>query len=134
MGTVVARRKSGYEHSLHIDDDHELVIDEPEADGGTDKGPAPTRLLAGSLAGCTAVTMEMYAGRKGWDLDDLAVAVEADGTLVGGDLTYDVVIDLPAGLDSDQRERLLKIAAKCPVHKALSSTVPITIRAGSLPS
>src|SRR6478609_6061850 len=58
---------------LRLQDDlfvagREIVVDEPASDGGTDTGPRPTQLLASSLAGCTAITIEVYADRKGWDL------------------------------------------------------------------
>lgn len=128
---VVAKRRSGYEHELEVSG-HTLTVDEPEAQGGNDAGPAPSKLLAGSLAGCTAITIEMYADRKDWDVDGLSVGVEIEGTVTKGDLSYEVVIDLPEGLDEDQQDRLLRIAAKCPVHKALAPTIPISIRAGSI--
>ena len=128
---VVATRRKGFEHELELAG-HSMTVDEPVADGGEDAGPAPGKLLAGSLAGCTAITMEMYADRKGWELDGLAVGVETEGTLFGGDLSYEVVISLPDGLDEEQRDRLLRVAGKCPVHKALAATVPIAIREGSI--
>jgi putative redox protein len=128
---VVATRRSGFEHELELDG-HTITIDEPPEDGGNDRGPAPGRLLAGSLAGCTAITIEMYADRKGWDLDGLAVGVGIEGGLYKGDIAYDVVVSLPETLDDDQRERLLVVAAKCPVHKALAPTVPITVSEGTI--
>jgi len=73
---VVARRREGYAHDVEIEGDHTIVIDEPIAAGGTDTGPSPTRLVAAGLAGCVAVTMEMYAKRKEWDIG--AVEVEVD--------------------------------------------------------
>ena len=65
---VVARRREGYAHDVEIEGGHSLISDEPESVGGTDTGPSPTRLLAASLAACTAITVEMYADRKGWDV------------------------------------------------------------------
>jgi len=128
---VVATRRAGFEHELELTG-HKITIDEPPSEGGKDVGPAPSRLLAGSLAGCTAITMEMYADRKGWDLDGLAVGVEIEGSLHRGDVSYELVVSLPDGLDEDQRDRLLRIAAKCPVHKALAPTVPISVREGTI--
>ncbi len=127
---ALATRVEGYRHDV-VAGDHALVVDEPADKGGADAGPSPQNLLNAALASCTAVTMEMYAERKGWDLDGLSVAVIADGELSKGTRTYEVVIELPEGLDADQRERLLKIAGKCPVHKALATPQPISIRAGS---
>ena len=66
---VVARRRSGFAHDIEIDDgDHRLVVDEPVEAGGTDAGPSPARLVAAGLASCVAITMEMYAERKGGSL------------------------------------------------------------------
>ena len=73
---VVARRIEGLAHEVDLDDDRAIVVDEPAADGGTDTGPRPSQLLASSLAGCTAITIELYAERKGWELPTLEVAVD----------------------------------------------------------
>ena len=73
---VVARRIAGFAHEVDLGGGHEIVVDEPAEDGGTDTGPRPTQLLAASLAGCTAITIEMYAERKGWDVGGLEVAVD----------------------------------------------------------
>ena len=75
---VVARRREGFAHDVEIEGGHTIVVDEPAAPGGTDTGPSPTRLLAASLAGCTAVTIEMYAERKGWDVGQVEVDVDVD--------------------------------------------------------
>ena len=91
--------------------------------GGADEGPSPTRLLAASLAACTAITIEMYAERKEWDLDDVEVEVEPghDGPSPNG---FTVTIKVPKELSEEQRERLLQIAGKCPVHRALTHRDP----------
>jgi len=125
---VVARRISGFAHEVDIEGGHSLVLDEPTELGGTDTGPSPGRLLAASLAGCTAVTMEMYAERKGWDIGAVEVEVEATYD-EGGHVAqaYALTVTLPAGLEDEQRERLFKIAAKCPVHKVLSGEASIEI-------
>jgi putative redox protein len=119
MPGVVARRREGYTHDLEIRE-HRLTIDEPVDRGGNDQGPTPTELLAGSLAACTAVTIEMYADRKGWDLGRVEVSVDY-GRPSDGSLTYETKISTPADLSDDQRERILVIASKCPVHKALTA-------------
>ena len=72
---VSARRRKGYAHSLTAGH-HTLIVDEPAEKGGTDTGPTPGQLLALSLASCTAITIEMYADRKGWDVGDLEVEVD----------------------------------------------------------
>jgi putative redox protein len=118
MKHAVVRRRKGYEHEIEIRE-HRLISDEPEDNGGTDQGPTPTELLAGSLASCTAITIEMYADRKGWDLGQ--VEVSADFTEASGDspAKFKVDIKLPAELSDEQRDRILTIAHKCPVHRAL---------------
>jgi putative redox protein len=123
---VVARRREGYAHDVEIEGGHSLVTDEPESVGGTDTGPSPTRLLAASLAACTAITIEMYADRKGWNVGELEVDVE---TSYQGPVptTFDVTVRLPDDLDEDQIEKLLVIASKCPVHKALAGATTVNI-------
>ena len=78
---VVARRREGFAHEIESRA-AELIVDEPVEAGGSDTGPWPTQLLAASLAGCTAITMEMYAARKGWELGaiEVDVDIEYDGT------------------------------------------------------
>jgi putative redox protein len=123
---VVARRLQGFAHEIDIEGDYTIVVDEPADVGGTDTGPSPGRLLAASLASCTAVTMEMYAERKGWDLD--GVEVEVDATYDGHTPTaYEVTVKLPAALDDERRARLLVVASKCPVHRVLTGEATVTI-------
>ncbi|HKO39285.1 MAG TPA: OsmC family protein [Solirubrobacterales bacterium] len=123
---IVARRVEGYAHDVEIEGGHELRVDEPAAEGGTDTGPSPTRLLAASLAGCIAITVEMYAGRKGWDVGAVEVDVEVgyDGPVP---TKFDVGLKLPAELDSEQRRHLLVIATKCPVHKVLAGEAHVSV-------
>jgi len=123
---VVARRLQGFAHEVDIEGGHTIVVDEPHDSGGTDTGPSPGRLLAASLASCTAVTMEIYAERKGWEIG--AVEVDVDATYDGHVPTaFGVTVRLPAGLGEEQRERLLAIASKCPVHRALTGEVTVSI-------
>jgi putative redox protein len=129
---VVARRIAGFSHEVDLGDGREIVVDEPAEDGGTGTGPRPTQLLATSLAGCTAITIELYANRKGWDVDGLEVAVEMSSE--GEDLTahavpthFAVEVALPDGLDDEQRRKLMIIAEKCPVHRLLEHGADITV-------
>jgi putative redox protein len=124
--TIVARRLDGFAHEVDIEGGHTLVVDEPPDVGGTDTGPRPTQLLAASLAGCTAITVEMYADRKGWDVGSLEVDVDVvyDGPVPS---TYAVALKLPSELSEEQRRRLLVIAAKCPVHKILVGEASVTV-------
>jgi putative redox protein len=123
---ALARRIEGFAHEIDLEGGHELIVDEPPDRGGTDTGPRPTQLLATSLAGCTAITIEMYADRKGWDVGKLEVEVEMgyDDTVPN---SFDVSIALPAELDAEQRRRLLVIAARCPVHKVLAGEATVTV-------
>jgi putative redox protein len=131
---VVARRKASgtFAHEVEIDGGHSVVVDEPLEAGGTDTGPTPTRLVAAALAGCVAVTMEMYAQRKGWEIGRVEVEVEVayDGPAPSA---FAVTVRLPDVLSEEQRERLLVIAGKCPVHKTIAAATPVSVAAGAEP-
>lgn len=122
---IVARRVEGYAHDVEVDG-HELRMDEPPSAGGSGSGPRPTALLGASLAGCIAITVEMYAERKGWDVGAIEVDVEVgyDGPVPN---SYEVGLKLPADLDEEQRRRLLVIATKCPVHKVLAGETHVNV-------
>jgi putative redox protein len=124
---VSARRRKGFAHSLTARH-HTLVADEPASKGGSDTGATPQELLALSLASCTAVTVEMYADRKGWEVGALEVEVEYEAVEEGGGRRFDVLLKIPADLGEDQLERVKAIAAKCPVHRALVGDVEINDR------
>ena len=123
---IVARRVEGFAHDVELDGSHDLRVDEPAAVGGTDTGPRPTELLGASLAGCIAITVEMYAERKGWDVGKVEVDVEVsyDGHVP---TNFEVGLKLPADLDEEQRRRLLVIATKCPVHKVLAGEAHVKV-------
>jgi putative redox protein len=124
---VVARRREGYVHDVEIEEGaHEFVVDEPVVAGGTDAGPSPTRLVAAGLASCIAITMEMYADRKGWDIDAVEVEVDVEYERFVP-TSFSASIRLPEGLSKQQRQRLLAIARKCPVHKVLAGEASVTI-------
>ena len=123
---VVARRRTGYAHDVEIEGGHTLRVDEPLDAGGTDTGPSPTRLVAAGLASCIAVTIEMYADRKGWEIG--AVEVDVDAEYDGyAPRSFAAVLRLPAELSEEQRARLLAIARKCPVHKLLAGETPVVV-------
>ena len=102
---------------------HTIIADEPADEGGTDVGPSPQELLAASLASCTAITMEMYAKRKGWNVAGLRVDVEYTPAERGCPTKFDLVMKMPAHLDEAQVERLQVIANRCPVHRTLEGEV-----------
>ena len=118
-----ARRDGGkFRHDIEIRK-HEFTVDEPVQSGGADLGPSPQELLAAALASCTAVTMEMYAQRKGWDTSGLAVDCRYAPAERGCPTKFELVLKMPAHLDEEQIERLQVIAAKCPVHRTLEGEV-----------
>lgn len=123
---IAARRLEGYAHDVELDGTHDLRLDEPPEAGGTDTGPRPTELLGASLAGCIAITVEMYARRKGWDVGAVEVDVEMgyDGPVP---TSFEVGLKLPAELDDEQRRRLLVIATRCPVHKVLAGEAHVNV-------
>jgi putative redox protein len=123
---IVAKRLEGFTHELDLEGGHELIIDEPADRGGTDTGPRPTQLLGASLAGCTAITVEMYADRKGWDVGAMQVAVDME---YEGEVprSFAVSLTLPAELSDEQRRRLVVIAGKCPVHKVIAGQTKVTV-------
>jgi putative redox protein len=123
---VVAQRRSGYAHDVEIEGGHMVRIDEPTATGGTDTGPSPTRLLAAGLAGCTAITIEMYAERKDWDVGQVKVDVDVEYR-DGAPLSFAVTLWLPSELSDEQRKSLLVVAGKCPVHKLIAGETEVTI-------
>jgi putative redox protein len=123
---VVARRREGFAHDIEIEGGHTIRVDEPVAVGGADSGPSPTRLVAASLAGCIATTIELYAERKGWDVGAVEVDVDVEYE-AHAPRSFAVTLRLPAELSEEQRERLLVIAAKCPVHKVLAGETPVTV-------
>jgi putative redox protein len=130
---VGAKRRKGYAHSLTVGH-HTLIADEPRDKGGTDSGPSPAQLLALSLASCTAITIEMYANRKGWDVGDLEIEVDYEFGEGEVPTRYDVVLKLPEDLSGEQVERLRVIAGKCPVHRALIGDVEITDQVERVPA
>lgn len=112
--------------------DHSFLMDESIETGGLSSGPNPFDLLSSALAGCTLMTLRLYAERKGWALDDLGVRVTHSKGVAGEKDRFEVVVEL-GGATDEQRERLLSIAQRCPAHLVLErgADVPTTI-AGDL--
>jgi len=117
---------------------HSLVADEPVSAGGTDQGPTPFDLLVAALGACTAMTLRMYADRKSWPLEAATVRLrhakihaadcEACETREGLLDRIEREIEIEGPLDPAQKERLLQIADRCPVHRTLTSEVEIQTR------
>ena len=124
-GTVVVRenRQGRYQQEV-IAGQHCLIADEPASMGGSDAGPAPFDFVMAGLGACTSMTLRMYAERKELALRRVNVElshhkVEVDGALRD---CIERRITLEGDLTPEQRQRLLEIANKCPVHRALSQS------------
>jgi len=117
---------------------HLLTADEPREAGGTDAGPSPYGLLTSALGACTAITLRMYADRKQWPVENITVRLKHDKihasdcadceTKEGKIDVFEREIELEGKLSAEQRQRLLEIANKCPVHQTLHSEVKVETR------
>lgn len=130
---VVRTGNEGYTTEVKAGN-HQLLADEPTDVGGNDFGPTPYDFLATALGACTTMTLRMYADHKKWDLQEVTVHLQHDKIHMddkdmegkGGKIDYiDRIIELEGNLDETQRQRLLEIADRCPVHKTLNSPVKI---------
>jgi putative redox protein len=126
MPRAVARRREGYTHDVEVDG-HSFVADEPERAGGANLGPSPTRLLAASLASCTAITVELYAERKGWDIGHVEVVVDMEYGQPSVPHRFQVALKLSKDVSDERQQRLIEIAGKCPVHKVITHAVEVDI-------
>ncbi|MCC7124125.1 MAG: OsmC family protein [Acidobacteria bacterium] len=115
MGVAVDARIGG----------HVLRLDEPHGHGGlgTDSGPTPTETLLAAVAACEAMTLRLYVARKGWDLRDIRVRMTA--STVDGAFVIVRKLELDGDLDTAQRARLLEIAGRCPVQRAITGQVRV---------
>jgi putative redox protein len=135
---ITARTGSGGFLTEVMVNRHSLVADEPLAAGGTDQGPSPFDLLVAALGACTAMTLRMYADRKAWPLEAATVRLkhakihaadcETCETREGMLDRIEREIEIEGPLDPDQKQRLLQIADRCPVHRTLTSEVQIATR------
>ena len=133
--TVHLDQASGFTTNVKVRH-HEFLADEPATIGGNDYGPTPYDLVSAGLGACTAMTLHLYARRKKWDLQavqvdidhfkDYAKDCEACEDNKSKIDHFEKVIHLKGNLDSKQRERLLEIAERCPVHRTLTNEVAIT--------
>ena len=102
---------------------HKFSADEPKELGGADTAPAPDELLEASLASCTAITLRMYADRKGWMIPTIEVSVSLER--VEGKTIFSRQITILGEIAEEQRQRLLQIAKACPVSKTLLGEIEI---------
>lgn len=117
---------------------HTMMADEPTSYGGNDFGPSPYELVSAGLSACTAMTVQMYVKRKGWDLQNIEVHTShtkvAKQAIENGEQkeikvdTFNREIKLKGNLDEKQIQRILQIADKCPVHKTLHSDIDVVTK------
>jgi putative redox protein len=134
VGEVIVRSLAGLSASIEVGE-HQLVADEPVPAGGTDTGPNPYELLLSALGACTAITVRLYAQRKGWQLDGVEVRlsherIHADDcaeceTRDGFVHRITKSLALYGPLDAEQRERLADIAKRCPVQQTLTHEIVV---------
>jgi putative redox protein len=100
--------------------DAAFLIDEPVTSGGLGTGPNPYNLLSAALGACTTMTIRLYAGRKGWPLARVRVAVKHSRADLNARDVFEMDIALEGDLGETQRARLMEIAERCPVHLTLA--------------
>ncbi len=100
-----------------------LRADEETEKGGADTGPEPHEFMLAALGACTSMTLRLYADRKGWPLREVRVTL--NGGPADGKYAITRTIVMVGELDAEQRQRLLEIANKCPVHRTLTGEVVI---------
>ena len=124
LANAIVSGTSGYAQRITTTSGHELASDEPERRGGTNTGAAPFDLMLGSLGACTAITLRMYGDRKEWKLG--AIDVKLRLVKEGEEPAHiERQISVSEPLDGEQQAKLLEIADKTPVTKALAPGVPI---------
>jgi putative redox protein len=125
VASAIVESQAGYAQTVRTGH-HRLQADEPIAAGGTDTGPSPYSLLLSALGACTAITLRMYAGRKGWELGTTHVSLRVLHEGTGHSIERDIRFSAP--LSAEQRERLAEIADKTPVTRTLRDGVAIVTR------
>ena len=114
------RLGDGVKHEISIGA-HRLHSDEPESLGGTGEAPSPQELLAGSLAACTATTVELYARYREWQLGEVVVDVAYDSH--ADPKRFTVALRVAGDLSAEQRHRLSEVARRCMVRQTLEGEV-----------
>ena len=132
---VVASTGAGPFDQIMLDGRHIVRADEPASAGGADGGPNPYELLLMSLGSCTSMTVQMYAARKKWPLEQVIVRLRQERVHMQDCADcekpdamvhrIEKTLELVGALDPEQRSRLMEIADHCPVHRTLSSRIDI---------
>ena len=131
MGKVIATAEvtnNGNQYTSDVSiNQHDLLVDEPMEKGGEDLGPAPGDYLCAALASCKAITLRMYAQRKGWKIEEIKVKVDLVKNSQSEPVSNTFVCELSfvGNLDEEQMKRLEVISASCPLHKLLSRPTEI---------
>jgi putative redox protein len=133
-GVIVRGPASGFAQTIDVGS-HHLTADEPLAAGGTDTGPTPYDFLAAALGSCTSMTISYFARREQWPLESVTVRVRYSRIHAADCASCDTkegrvdrltrAIELTGPLNDDQRQELLRIADRCPVHRTLQSRIDI---------
>ena len=131
---IVRGNATGFAQNI-IAGAHQLVADEPLKAGGTDTGPGPYDLLLAALGACTSMTLAMYARRKGWPLETVTVSLSHSREYAGDCRDCDTKqglldrvdrkIQVSGPLTAEQKQRLLEMADKCPIHRTLTCEIDI---------
>jgi putative redox protein len=130
--SVIRDRTGRMRHSIQVRQ-HVLTADESDAQGGEDSGPSPHDLFDASLGACKALTVLWYANRKHMPVEDIRVDVERDDADErAGVYRLRTTLTLTGALDEAQRQELLTVAGKCPVHKLMTQAT-IEIRTDLAP-
>ena len=135
---VVQGSVAGFAQKIQIGS-HHLEADEPVSFGGTDRGPSPYDLLLAALGSCTSMTVGFYARKRRWPLENITVSLrhsrihaadcEDCETKEGKIDRIELDVQLTGSLTAEQREKLMEIAERCPVHQTLTSEINIKTRA-----
>ncbi|MBF7093206.1 OsmC family protein [Flavobacterium sp. ALJ2] len=114
-----------YRTEIKSASDNILIADEPQEVGGKNLGFSPSELLASALASCTLITLRMYIDRKEWDVTNINISVDFEKNAEKTISILSRKIEIKGNIDEAQKERLLKIANSCPIHKTLTNTIQI---------
>jgi uncharacterized OsmC-like protein len=138
MATVVVESDASGLRQQITAGSHRVIADEPVSAGGTDAGPTPYDLVLAALGACTSMTVTLYARRRGWPLEGVTVTLThskihaadcAECETREGKLDrIETELRVRGPLAPDQRQRLLEIAEKCPVHRTLVSEISLRTR------